>query len=169
MAIELQTGKVLAFHDLEGLNEGDHPFTPRHITLLSIKGFKRGAYERFLDSVQIIAQDEQPFFAGRGGRAQYGPNNDIEADEILDIEGGLQRVHSYLLQAAWLNEVDAGVDPRYSGLNYSPHSTLKPNSRVEIPDVFMISDISVYFRPLGESAIRSITRFDLGGSANGVS
>lgn len=152
--------RVLVFHDLDGRSDGEYENSPRHITLLPPISIPDNELNGFLNSLSIVAHETKHFNVTRGEEALFGPNHDIVVDKINDTEGRLQTLHNDLLQVAWLHELSRNVDMTYAGLRYSPHSTRK--NGIIFPEAHTIRNLSMY-RRIGDSAIRSIRRFDFGG------
>lgn len=69
-----------------------------------------------------------------GHKALFGENNDIPVVEILDPSNKLHELHCALLKS--LGEIGCrflNLNPEWTGVNYSPHTTMKSGKELKHP------------------------------------
>ncbi len=133
---------LMIMHDLEGLQAGTQGTKwPAHITVVPFFTTEAGRETEIVDVVGAIGREVGSFPLKAGETAWYGPNNDIPATRIDDVEGGLRELHMKLVNGLGSTGCQF-ADLGYALDNYSPHSS--HTGRDVLPaEIFVCDAISI--------------------------
>ena len=131
---------MVVSHDLDSADR--YVGIPPHVTLAYFETLK-GQVGGLVTSIGIVAAEHSPISIGFSKELyNFGPGGNIPAHKVTNPDGSLIRVHSDLLDAAWLNEVP--VDMGFQGSRYNPHLTVAEGFMA--PTDSEVRGLSVYTR-----------------------